>query len=79
MGGLGRRDKMIGPVHIGGSLTAVRNLEVGIKRILGWLLLLLLLLLHDGIEESLIGILVLGLLDGDTDLLEGFGGGEVGS
>ncbi len=78
MGGLGRRDKMIGPVHIGGSLAAVRNLEVGIKRILGWLLLLL-LLLHDGIEESLIGILVLGLLDGDTDLLEGFGGGEVGS
>ncbi len=69
---------MIGPVHIGGSLAAVRNLEVGIKRILGWLLLLL-LLLHDGIEESLIGILVLGLLDGDTDLLEGFGGGEVGS
>ena len=73
MSGLRRRNEMIRTVHAGGALAAIGKLEIGIETVVRGLM-------HGGIEESGVGILILGLLlNGMADLLEGFVGGEIRS
>ena len=73
MSGLSRRNEMIRAVHAGSALATVGELQIGIEGIVRGLV-------HSRIEESRVGVLILGLLlNGLADLLESFVGGEVGS